>query len=192
MAKQAQEGGGDFLDSKELLALAEDDAVVLAFRVRRMSDFVSTIVNAKKPTVPQVQTHLLVLSPEERAGQLWLDQPLISGGITSKLVKENDNTAIGGRMETMKTGANEWAALNPPKARDWKLIEKVYDTFGLDPEADDADEKLFAVLRDRAGEPGEKVDLSAGNGNGKAKSTVLDRSAERSKAAKAADDSPPF
>ena len=191
MPKQAQEGGGDYLDSKELLALAEDDAVVLAYRVRRMEDFVSTIANAKKPTVPQVLTHLLVLSPEERAGQLWLDQALISGGLTSKLIKESDGTAIGGRMETMKTGANLWPALNPPKARDWKLIEKVYDAFGLDPEADDADTKLFDALRDRAGEPGERVDLSGGNGSGK--STVLDRSAARSKARQAEDDSePPF
>jgi hypothetical protein len=191
MPKQAQEGGG-FLNTKELLALAEDDAVVLAYRVRRMEDFPSTVPNAKKSHVPQILAHLLVLSPDERAGELWMDQGLINGGITGPLTKESDGTAIGGRMETGKTGSNPWPALNPPKARDWKLIEKVYDTFGLDPEADDADEKLFAVLRDRAGEPGEKVDLSAGNGNGKAKSTVLDRSQERQQAAKVADDSPPF
>lgn len=191
MPKQAEEGGSDFLDTKRFLALAEEDAVVLVHRVRKMDDFVSTIVNAKKPTVPQVLAHMLVIGPEEVAGELWLDQGIISGGITSKLVKESDGHAIGGRMEKMQTGANFWPALQPPKARDWKLIEKVYDAFGLDPEADDADEKLFAVLRDRAGEPGEKVDLSNKSGD-----TVLDRSqarqAEAKAAAKPVDDKPPF
>lgn len=182
MPKQAEEGGGNFLDTKRLLALGEEDAVVLAYRVRQMPDFVSTIANAKKPTVPQVLAHLLVVGPDDLAGELWLDQAIISGGLTSKLVKESDGTAIGGRMEKMQTGANFWPALQPPKARDWKLIEKVYDTFGLDPEADDADTKLFDALRDRAGEPGERVDLSGGNG----------KSAARSKARQAEDDKPPF
>ena len=187
MPKQAQESGGEFLGTKQLLALAEDDAVVLAYRVRKMQDFTSTV---SEKSVAQVLAHMLVLSPEERAGELWLDQGLINGGITSKLVKESDGTAIGGRMEKMKTGANFWPALNPPKARDWKLIEKVYDNFGLDPKADDADEKLFALLRNRVGEgggSGERVDLS-GKGNG----TVLDRAQARQQAARAGDDEPPF
>jgi len=190
MPKQAEEGGGGFLDTKRLLTLGEEDAVVLAYRVRQLDDFISTIVNAKKPKVPQVLAHLLVVSPDEFAGELWLDQQIISGGITSKLVKEADDTAIGGRMEKMQTGANFWPALQPPKARDWKLIEKVYDAFGLDPEADDADEKLFAVLRNRAGEPGERVDLTNAPVQVGAKSTVLGRSEERQKAAKAEDEAP--
>lgn len=149
MPKKAQDGGGgNFLGTQGLVALADANAVVLAQRVERLKDFKSDKPEHKQyaPSV-QIKTHILVVSSKggARDGEFWPDQNLISAGWTAKLgddVAENGEV-IAGRAATYGAGN---ACLNAPSDPEWAAIGDFYRARDLDPENTAHDTKLFEIL----------------------------------------------
>lgn len=148
MPKKAQDGGGSFLGTQGLAALADANAVVLAQRVERLKDFKSDKPEHKQyaPSV-QIKTHILVVSSKggTRDGEFWPDQNLISAGWTLKLgddVAENGEV-IAGRAATY---GNSNPCLNAPSDPEWNAIGDFYRARDLDPDNPAHDTKLFEIL----------------------------------------------
>jgi hypothetical protein len=148
MPKKAADGGGNYLGSEGLVALADANAVVLAQRVERLADFKSDKPEHKQyaPSV-QIRTHILVVSSKggTRDGEFWPDQNLIAAGWTLKL---NDDVASDGEVVAGRAavyGAKR-ACLNAPSDPEYAAIEKFYRDRGLDPDNGEDDGKLFAAL----------------------------------------------
>lgn len=149
MPKQAAAGGGTYLGTAGWLKLADENAVVLIFKHRRMEDYVGTVKDndGNTKTAVQIAADVLVLAPEKRAGEFWPGQNIINGAITSKLVDEPDGTAIGSHIAQGKTGANKWPMADPTSEPEWKLVEAAYAERGVDITSPTADADLFAQLR---------------------------------------------
>jgi hypothetical protein len=148
MPKKAQDGGGNFLGTGGLAALADVNAVVLAQRVAHMEDFKSDKPEHKQyaPST-QIKAHILIVSSKggARDGEFWPDQNLISAGWTLKLddgVAE-DGEVIAGRAATY--GANR-PCLNAPSDPEWAAIGDFYRARDLDPGNSAHDTKLFEIL----------------------------------------------
>jgi hypothetical protein len=131
-----------WLNTDDLVELAEKNAIVLVYKTRRLEDFPGS-----NGPVPKILADLLIVAPTSRAGELWPDQDFINAGITNKLVGEPDNTAVAGRLERKEKGRTKYPVMNPTQGSEWKAIEDVYKTHKVDIDAPDADEQLFAKLR---------------------------------------------
>lgn len=149
MPKKAQDGGGgNYLGSEGLVALADANAVVLAQRVERLADFKSDKPEHKQyaPST-QIRTHILVVSSKggARDGEFWPDQNLIAAGWTLKLGDDvaTDGEVIAGRAATY--GAKR-ACLNAPSDPEWNAIGDFYRARDLDPDNPEHDAKLFEIL----------------------------------------------
>jgi len=148
MPKKAADGGGSFLGTQGLVALAEVNAVVLVQRVERLADFKSDKPEHKQyaPST-QIKTHILVVSSKggARDGEFWPDQNLISAGWTLKVDDEHaeNGEVVAGRAATY--GANR-PCLNAPSDPEWNAIGDFYRSRDLDPDNPAHDTKLFEIL----------------------------------------------
>ena len=134
MPKSAAEGGGTYLGTPGWLKLAEAQAVVLIYKVRRMSDFIGTVKDndGNVKAAVQISADVYVIAPESRAGEFWPGQNIINGAITNKLVDEDDGTVIAAHIAQGKTGANKFPMADPTSEPEWKLVVQTYAEHGID------------------------------------------------------------
>jgi hypothetical protein len=149
MAMVAATAGGEFLNRDEMLALCDEQALMVFRPLEFLAD-----EKMDKGVVKPVITDVYIVTGA-RAGEVRRSDKLIGNGITGTLRRTRIGDDCMSRMQRARNGATEYPAANPPgpdqlkifqalpmkgDGLDWDALEAKYKAAqGIEPAADDDD-----------------------------------------------------